>query len=57
MKIGDRVRPIELEEDNEHLDHGTVTRDWSGKPNELIRIEHDSGRIVWHTADQLVKLN
>lgn len=53
MKVGDRVRPIELEEDDDHLDPGTVTRDWSGNPREMIRIKHDSGKIVWHSIDQL----
>lgn len=53
MKKGDRVRPIELEEDNAHLDPGTVSHDWSGNPQEMIRVEHDSGKIEWHTIDQL----
>lgn len=53
MKKGDRVRPIELEEDDAHLNPGTVTDDWSGKPSEMVRVQHDDGQIIWHSAHQL----
>lgn len=54
MKKGQRVRPIELPEDDAHLNPGTITQDWSGNPNEMIRVLHDNGKIYWHTKDQLI---